>query len=851
MSRDGVVNAAGWVGTVGVVAVAMASAAAVGGVSPTAMWAAGVASCALVALCLSILVVRPRRIPAAVYPLIALAGLGFAQTVELSAPIHRIWRTASGSPVGDEVTRWVDDLRRAADTIDPGGEIDGAAGTPHAASVAVHRSRMVSAVHAIAVGLTLTAMVCVTTPRRRRFVGVSVVLGGVAMAVYGVVRTAADLPQPVPGIDVPALASSFGTFLYKNAGTAWLIPAAVLLMASAFGVRDSDAGPWWTEPSSLIRAAALMLLIAATAVAPSRGTLAAIGLAAGWVWFRSGGTTFPSARLASIRSMSDAKTLGTAAALGLASLAMLSACAPDGGVLDHFTQWRRRVLRNERWAHLPDTFATVGNHGWFGSGVGTYRFAAMESQDGPRETWFKHAHQQYLELIAEQGVAGAFLVGLAVWLTVRTLRRASRRDEAAGAVERRHWILVGGAMTAAAAFQAGFDLVLVVPAILFLYGLVWATSLVVAEETDPPTPRLVAIPAVGLLLALGVIGTLRLTRWRDDDRALRDTASVLRRGMTDPTALSDAELAAASATVAARLQSFEANPRLHRRMAGLETIAFRRSIADDDEVLFGETVPVGLTRPEVIRAYAARIPMPDREQLVSRLHSHESRRHAAAAVRHLAASLGRQPSDGPAVLATMRWFPIVPVPTQNLAVRTRRLTWNDRRVAYRAGFECIDAGEIDAAADIFHDYLRGGSENADRILAMMDGPMDAAGVCRRVIPDERPLMLAQFICPSGDGEWTQSTPPDRREDVPTWLFDEVRRRITDGNPIADDWTAGRRHAALAWLDESRHQWRSATTHWRRAARTTSDPWSRRMWFGRVDAINRRAVASVEPKSAVR
>lgn len=85
----------------------------------------------------------------------------------------------------------------------------------------------------------------------------------------------------------------------------------------------------------------------------------------------------------------------------------------------------------ERWIQWENTRALISDHWLTGAGPGTYQYAFTAYKDPAlRPNLYEHAHNDYLELLAEQGVVGAILLGLVVVMVMYRLIRAFmiRRD---------------------------------------------------------------------------------------------------------------------------------------------------------------------------------------------------------------------------------------------------------------------------------------------------------------------------------------------------------------------------------------------------------------------------------------
>ena len=99
-----------------------------------------------------------------------------------------------------------------------------------------------------------------------------------------------------------------------------------------------------------------------------------------------------------------------------------------------------------RWPIARDTLHLIGAYPVFGSGLGTYRVAFLKYQTSVVDHLFDFAHNDYLQMTAELGVAGfLFLVALVLLIVANVFRAATR-----GRDPDTRWIALGciGAFTA-------------------------------------------------------------------------------------------------------------------------------------------------------------------------------------------------------------------------------------------------------------------------------------------------------------------------------------------------------------------------------------------------------------------
>ena len=266
--------------------------------------------------------------------------------------------------------------------------------------------------------------------RRRRAIGFAALTGGgVLITLWAIVQQAGGRVSILPGVADTVGGVALGPFHYKNAGAAWLIIA--MTVASVQLVRRVDRD----DPRNPIRGnrfdlhdlsygLSLALILVGIAISGSRTAwLAAIVNAlsvAALVGIdrRRGRTDF---RPTTPRSV----LIGVAGLLFLGVAGLLSAGVGRGfrKRLSHLSP--RTIRGDRRWDHWAESWQTSSAYWPWGSGHSTYRFATLPEQVEPRSSWFRYAHNQFLETYYESGLIGsALLLAGIIAVTVMAIRAA-------------------------------------------------------------------------------------------------------------------------------------------------------------------------------------------------------------------------------------------------------------------------------------------------------------------------------------------------------------------------------------------------------------------------------------------
>ncbi len=207
----------------------------------------------------------------------------------------------------------------------------------------------------------------------------------------------------------PPGSQPFGPFINRNHYAAW----ALLLLPLAWAKfarrrQDNDATALW---GLVLGALAVSVLLTA-----SRAGVALFLLAFPLYWV-----------LARPRRSARRQLLLVAALIVLAVGVTLALDAARVA-----TRWETLAeafrgpeeLDRHRWQIWHDTVAMIAERPWWGSGVGTYGVLSDSYRSFYSSLVWKHAHNDYLQWVAETGLAGA---ALALWFLLELGRAAGRK----------------------------------------------------------------------------------------------------------------------------------------------------------------------------------------------------------------------------------------------------------------------------------------------------------------------------------------------------------------------------------------------------------------------------------------
>jgi O-antigen ligase len=384
--------------------------------------------------------------------LLALAVLGLVQ----SLPVPRVLATAL-SPGHAH-------LSAAA------GEVAGSAWTRLSLSPDLSRRTSIWLL-ALAAAFVAAAMVSERRLRRRALFG-AVLASALFQAAFGL-RERLALRRTIWGVEVPQPPGRLrGSFINPDHA------AFLLLLALAV----SFAWIWWAVRSGrwrgnwdswlmlgIVPVATWLALLAALLLTGSRSALAA-----GVV-----GTLVQASLLA--RGRRRWWVVGAAVlllAVGVATTALLAFDLGFGRLADTTGY---ELIRNDRWIAYAATLELWSRFPIFGTGLGSFRDAfPMVQPEGLHEVW-RHAHSDWLELLATTGVVGLGLALGAVLLVARRfgvqLTNDRRSEDRAGAI-------AGIGMLSMAAVHSLLDFSLTMPADAFILAVALGCA------AGAPAPRM-------------------------------------------------------------------------------------------------------------------------------------------------------------------------------------------------------------------------------------------------------------------------------------------------------------------------------------------------------------------------
>lgn len=313
----------------------------------------------------------------------------------------------------------------------------------------------------------------------RRMIAVLVV-SGVFQALYGLFELGRDEPRLLFYKKLVSPDSATGTFVNRSHFSGYLemiVPLALGLAAARMNLLVPGARGWreklvlWTSKGVL-----QTVLLVAAAVVMSVGVVLSNSRSGLVVLLFSFFLFIVLAVLVSSRAGPGQAWLRTLVRATVAVTAALALYIGVGATLRRFAA--EDLLHEDRPLYWANTLDMVKDFPLFGTGLGTFSsvYGAYEKRGGP-EMELVHAHNDYLEAVAELGAVGAgLLLGGILYLAITAFLAWKGRRNA----EARALALGGLVSLAAMGLHALTDFNLHIPANMVLFVVVLALTPVMA-----------------------------------------------------------------------------------------------------------------------------------------------------------------------------------------------------------------------------------------------------------------------------------------------------------------------------------------------------------------------------------
>ncbi len=789
---------------------------------------------------------------------------GFFQTVELPQSLYHLVASGSVESRASFVDPSLDAISTSLATL---GEPDVVIPNKHSISMIPEQGSRTLAKYFVAVATFLLAATIFRTRRLRKSVLWTLVFSSVLMAFWGLVQRGTGTSNLFPFVSNPVNTAPFGFYIYKNAGAAAILPGiaaiASLLLAIAPrslrrkpSVRHADASQnsimprnrmlgndganhelphafktkkqatppsisiraslkWATSPRAMVLLAMFAFLICGVLASLSRGATVAIGIALVTVALLPPVNRFMH-RFAFVAALI---VVGCGVVAGLTNLSSI--------VDRRSNQWQTEaVLSDVRWQHWETCMATIQNYFPSGTGLGSYGYASLPQQTSPSRLWFREAHNQYLEVIAELGLPGllmviAFMLMATRWCVTLLRDRESREMNSLG--------VAGLILLIATAIQSAFDFVVVIPGILLLNALFFGVIAAAAQRSKIQglnakfashqqvpeavhsghgpfrliaarlTPRWIAIAASIIL----TFSTWQLYQENKTDTVLESTqiASI---PTTPPT---DSEITTNLKKLDEVVDSGRANSAIFRRRAMWNLAAYRMELvkAAKEE---GLTVPWEATAPEQLFRILQGLSLENRESVAADFVASTRLKSLLRATLHdLALSIAANPFVPQSHLCCAYLSPIAAMPWELWSTNSRQLSQSSPDLLFANGLMGYFAGDTDMMIDQWRRSLSVSNNNLKSIIELSQSVLSAEQFAEELFPEHRSDLLVTTIRFKG-----RPFSPLIDLKVTPELVNAAVSCIHEDDHLSEF----ERDSMKAQIYVANQQWKEAASHWHNA-----------------------------------
>jgi len=301
--------------------------------------------------------------------------------------------------------------------------------------------------------------------------GVRTIAGlSLAAAAFGIAQHA-TAPRSLYWLRTFRYTEPFGPYMNRSDFAMWMVMALPLtagyLLARMQSRRDATVARFSAEgfdDVALFLTVAMGLMVAALMVGLSRSGIIGAAAAATTLWALS------EARL---HRHGRARLLAGIGAIALVGLFYANASAVATRIAD--TVNRGMGGRLEIWR---TTLSMIRDFWLTGVGAGGYERAMIAYQPAPHETYFNHAHNEYLQLLAEGGLLLAIPAAVAAAAAIAAIRRRLAVDRTVT-----YWVRVGAVSgMVGAAVQSLWETGLRRPANTLLFAVLAAFALQLSAQ---------------------------------------------------------------------------------------------------------------------------------------------------------------------------------------------------------------------------------------------------------------------------------------------------------------------------------------------------------------------------------
>lgn len=690
------------------------------------------------------------------------------------------------------------------------------------ASVAVEETRWALVPFLIGFAFAVLAWQLFQTHESRRALLWALVANSTLLAIWGILQRAGGSVEILPGVRNVVPGIPFSSFAYKNAGAAAIMPAAaaaILLLVQRRGAIRSQyrykRSEEWLTPYSMTLLICLGLIIIGVGVSLSRGAWAA--------------ALFACLVIAILRFRSLSRKVTYVAMVLPICFLCITWVAKDVGesVQQRASDLSLDVIAADtRWEHWKDGLRTAIAHFPSGSGLGTYGYATLSEQTHTHSTWFREAHNQFLEIGTESGLIGIVLLGLLMVWFLKMCLSTLRSDRS---LDTKAWASFGVGLFCLLFVQSLADFVITIPTNLFLYAILVSVvaSVLMAPSSVTPT-------SMTPISTQSELSERRFERWfkRCSNRTVWTIACAgcllcstslssdrkIARGVLAETRITELDDSAQPQTIQERLRQLDeaiakhpTSASLYERRSAWRLQQYRTELMDEIQRR-GQSADWQSTDPMNILNLLAAIPSEYHEQLLEDFVSTEAlRRPLSLMMADLCRSFAFNSLRPSVYFRSASIASITGMDKEVFLDRSIRLSNNDCDKLYSNGLLAFITKDDEQMIDQWSRSLSIEHRYLEPIIKLARGRLEPMQIATRLVPSTRPdILLRLAMTPEATNE--NASAQNQKTQMDPLLAHQMIEYLLAEQSVAED----QRYSVVAQFHERLLDQENAAIYWERA-----------------------------------
>ncbi|MFG0262155.1 MAG: O-antigen ligase family protein, partial [Novipirellula sp. JB048] len=483
------------------------------------------------------------------------------------------------------------------------------------------------------------------------------------------------------------------------------------------------------------------------------------------------------------------------------------------------------VYADGRWEHWKEGLRSARDYLALGSGLGTYGYATLADQQQNSKLWFREAHNQYLETVAEQGIPGILIAIMGLVLMMRCSAQLLNHPRSR---ERSSIGFLGLFTTTAIATQSMIDFVILIPGVMFsIAAVVGVVSQASVASLPPQGPRISPRHSRWTTVHLKrsfppeskawfstpgpwLIAIFVLLLWTQSSyhrQRIAEQVAEHTRILADDYQPTQAEVEANLEQLTQCVSDTGDRPELYQRRSHWHLTKFRIALQQAAQAS-GTPMSWESTSPDALFQTLMSMSVAQREWVIDDLiNSAALREPLDAAFQDLGKSIAINPLVPQVYLQATLIAPLCKVDFHPFLDNFVRLSRNSSQFQFAAGLIAYHIDDADLMLEQWAQALRMPTTEFDQMVRLARHRVGFADLINRLVPGDRMELMLPMIRSLSHEDQVRIRSDEQ------WM-DSIQTRVRSDSTL----TTGQQHAALAGIAEvlERHEW--AVSHWSSAVK---------------------------------